>query len=120
MNFLKTSRAEPSPELFESILNVNEFCYEQKEMTISQKDYVYIINNPGSFTRIDFYCHGNSKWFFFHALDGRKIFIIENPTSSGSFWCWRIKNAGELTVLKPKRRNFDIMTGSIKKIELAV
>ena len=56
-----------------------------------------------------------SRWYFYHALDGRKVFIIQTPTTSDTYsWSWRKKDRGELTILKSRKRKYDEMISEVR------
>ena len=116
MSVVRTSSSElSSTDLFEKILKKKELpFYELKEITISEKDYIDVINNPGNFSRVNFFDYGESKWCFYHAIDGRKVFVIETSTLGGKIWTWRFKKSGELVVLKARKRKFGEISKFIK------
>jgi hypothetical protein len=117
--FLKNSFKKPSCEFFETILRVNELYFSSslgyRDITISHDDYSFILKNPGEFISLAFYSQGMSRWYFYHALDGRKVFIIQTPTTSDTYsWSWRKKDRGELTILKSRKRKYDEMISEVR------
>ena len=119
---LKTSSKKPSCEFFENVLKLNELSFSTslryKDITVSQDDYSFILKNPGEFISLAFFRQGISTWYFYHALDGRKVFIIQTPIAGDTFsWSWRIKNPGELDVLKSRKRKYDEMISNTREFD---